>query len=123
MCNRLGVPVVIALSLLASACAGHLGAALNRASTTTVSISTGILTGNAQACAGLAYVPMANLQVYRGDSLVTAQRVPNGSTYRFVLPPGEYYVTNTGTPQRPLGRSVSVSSGGTAHVDIPNDCE
>jgi len=82
-----------------------------------------VLTGTARACAGLAYVPTAHLQVYRGDVLVAAQRVPDNSTYRFVLPPGRYDITNTGNPQRPLGHPVSVSAGATIHVNIPNDCE
>jgi hypothetical protein len=111
MGNRRAISVLGTVALLACACTGHNGA------------STGVLTGIARACSGLAYVPTANLQVYRGDVLVAAKRVPDNTTYRFVLSPGRYYITNTGTSQRPLGHSVSVSAGDTTHTNVPNDCE
>ena len=76
------------LSVLASACAGHKG------------VSTGVLTGAVHACAGPAHVVTAHLQVYRGDALIATRAVPDDSTYRFVLPPGQYYVTNTGNRER-----------------------
>ncbi len=122
MGNRLGISVLVALSLLASACGGHRGAAPNHSTTTTISTTRGVLTGTAYACSGPAYVATANLLVYRGDVLVATRRVPNASTYRFVLPPGHYYITNTGNPESGLGRSATVVAGDISHVDVPDLC-
>jgi hypothetical protein len=83
---------------------------------------TGVLTGNARACASLASVPMANLGVYRGSVLVARGRVPDDTTYRFVLPPGTYDITNTGNRDGGSGRSVTVVAGKTSQMDVPNLC-
>ena len=83
---------------------------------------TGVLTGNARACAGLASIPMANLGVYRGSVLVASKRVPDNTTYRFVVPPGIYYITNTGNVDGGSGRSVTVVAGKTSEMDVPNLC-
>jgi hypothetical protein len=122
MGNRLGISFLVALSMLASACSGHRGAAPHHSTTTTVPTSAGVLTGTAYACSGPAYVATANLQVYRGNVLVATRRVPNGSTYRFVLPPGRYYITNTGNLESGLGRSATVVAADTSHVDVPDLC-
>jgi hypothetical protein len=103
----------------------------------------GVLTGTAQACSGLLYVPTASLDVYRvptlpnqnniglnrehasgliGEShgvvLVATRKVPNESTYRFVLRPGHYYITNVGHFAPPLGYAASIASDRTSHVDV-----
>jgi hypothetical protein len=103
----------------------------------------GVLTGTAQACSGVLYVPTATLDVYRvptlpsqnnigldrehataliGDShgvvLVATKKFPNDSTYRFVLRPGHYYITNVGHFQPPLGYAASIASGRTSQVDV-----
>jgi hypothetical protein len=123
-----GLPALAVLAVLTGACTSHSETALS-----------GVLTGNARACSGLAYVPTAHLQVYRGDVLIASERVPDNSTYRFVVAPGRYYVTNTGNAgfappvggngivgkgglSRPYPPSVSVSAGGTTHVNVPDDC-
>lgn len=67
-------------------------------------------------------MPTANLQVYRANVLLTAKRVPDNSTYHLVLPPGRYYMTNTGNSEPGLGRSATVVAGVTSHVDVPDLC-
>ena len=84
--------------------------------------ATGVLTGNARACAGLASVPVANLGVYRGSVLVASERVPDNTAYRFVLRPGIYSITNTGSADGGLGRSATVVAGKTSKMDVPNLC-
>jgi hypothetical protein len=105
----------------------------------------GILTGTAQACGGLLYVPTAHLSVYRvsgiplesglpgsgnrhlgpgqqqlisSAELVATQRVPTGSLYRFVLEPGHYFLTNTGRFEPPLGQSAFVKANRITHLDV-----
>jgi hypothetical protein len=104
----------------------------------------GVLTGTVQACSGVLYVPTATLDVYRvprppsqsgiggldrenattliGEShgviLVATKKVPNDSTYRFVLRPGHYYITNVGHFEPPLGYAASIASGQTSQVDV-----
>jgi hypothetical protein len=94
--------------------------------------ATGVVTGTAQACAGPAYVPTANLRVYRGDAAtarndvyrranaVARKQVPTNMTYRFVLPPGRYFITNSSTQ---FARPFVLSAGTTVHLDVPNWCE
>ena len=94
--------------------------------------ATGIVTGTAQACAGPAYVPTANLRVYRGDAAtarndvyrranaVARKQVPTNTTYRFVLPPGRYFITNSSTQ---FAHPFVLSAGTTVHLDVPNWCE
>jgi hypothetical protein len=123
-----GLPVLAVLAILAGACTSHGDTALS-----------GVLTGNARACSGMAYVPTAHLEVYRGDVLVASERVPDNNTYRFVLAPGRYDVTNTGNAgfvlpvgrhsitdrgalPRPFALAASVSAGNTTHVNVPNNC-
>lgn len=81
----------------------------------------GVVTGTARACAGPIVMPLANLTEYRGAVVVATQRVPDNGTYRFVLSPGQYLLTNTGSPEG--GHLVSVPSGGTVHVDVPDECK
>ena len=123
-----GLPVLAVLAILAGACTSHGDTALS-----------GVLTGNARACSGMAYVPTAHLEVYRGDVLVASERVRDNSTYRFVLAPGRYYVPNTGHAgfvlpvgrrsitdrgalPRPFALAASVSAGSTTRVNVPNNC-
>jgi hypothetical protein len=125
--RRRAFSVLAVLSILISACTGH------------TEVSTGVLTGNAQACSGIESVPTAHLDVHKGTVLIASKDVPDNTTYRFVLPAGHYDITNTGTAgflpplgrndltrkgnfPRPLAHSVSISPGGTAHVDVPDDC-
>jgi hypothetical protein len=118
--TRTVVSVIIAAALLAGGCVNHRTAAPHRSTTTTA--ATGILTGTAQACAGLNYAPTAHLQVYRGQVLVASQKVPTDSTYRFVLRAGHYDITNTGTPDRGSAHPVTVTAGHASGVYVPNEC-
>jgi hypothetical protein len=104
---------------LAAGCGGAHGAAGRRPAP--AAATTGVVTGIADACAGLLSVATAHLEVYRGDVLVARQQVPNGTTYRFVLPPGLYTVTNTGDP-KDMGHQVSVAGGHTSALDIADAC-
>jgi hypothetical protein len=95
---------------------------------------TGVLTGTADACSGLpGHVPAdANLRVYRGDAAtarkdvyrpvdpVAKKQVPNNSTYRFALPSGRYFITNSSTQ---FAHPFVLVAGSTIHLDVPNGCE
>jgi hypothetical protein len=101
-------------------------------SPTSPQAATGVLTGTAEACAGLAYVPKANLRVYRGDAItarrevyrpadpVARKQVPTNTTYRFVLAPGRYFITNSSTQ---FAHPFVLTGGSTVHLDVPNWCE
>lgn len=86
--------------------------------------SKGILTGTAQACAGLPGSTPSSAQVtvfMRGTS-VAHRVIRNGGTYRIVLVPGVYDVTNEGTPGSGLGLGTTIIAGKTTHLDLPNSC-
>lgn len=117
--------LVAAIALLATV-AGCASAPVRRQS------STGVLTGTAQACAGLGYVAVAHLAVYRGDAAVARnevyqqvvpvarKQVPTNGTYRFDLPAGHYFITNTGDTE---GAHPFVISGGSiVRLNVPNTC-
>ncbi len=108
---RLRIVVLVVSSLLAGACGGARPGA-----------ATGVLTGTAQACASLQYVATARVEVYRNSVLVASRHVPNGGTYRFVLPPGRYDVTDTGNPEPRSGRAATVIAGRTSSIDVPDMC-
>jgi hypothetical protein len=119
---------------------GFLAAGLAACSATSAqSIATpGILTGTAQACSGVLYLPTATLDVYRvptlwsantnglerehvttlGVALVATEKVHTDSKYRFVLRPGHYFITNVGHYEPPLGYAASIASGRTSRVDV-----
>ena len=109
-----------------------LGLAGCSSSPTTPHQSTGVLTGTAQACAGLAYVPTATLRVYRGDAAtarndvyrranpVARKQVPTNTSYRFVLAPGRYFITNSSTQ---FAHPFVLLAGRKVHLDVPNWCE
>lgn len=82
---------------------------------------TGVLTGKAWPCAGPSFIHTARLWVYRGRTAVAHTEVPGGSTYRFVLPPGRYVVTNTGTSGGTP--NAVVVAGGTTRVNVPDLCK
>jgi hypothetical protein len=103
----------------------------------------GVLTGTAQACSGLLAAPVARLEVYRvtgrpsgqGSATVrfgwaaaqqttflSSQQVRNGGTYRFVLAPGRYDITNTGELQSGFYLTTSIESGRVRHLDVPDVC-
>jgi len=119
-CRASAVVVLAVVAGLAAACGGSHGTAGRRPGTTPAA-ATGVVTGTADACSGIMAEATAHLEVYRGDVLVARQQVPNGTTYRFVLPPGRYIVTNTGNPQN-IGDGVSVSDGHTSELDIADSC-
>ena len=101
--------VVFAIGLALSACP---------------SSPSGVMTGRVYTCTGLAFanrVPPATLEVYRDNRLVVYRRLPNGSTYRFVLAPGHYLVSNTGNAQTDA-HPFDVLAGQTVHLDIPDEC-
>ncbi len=120
-----------AIGLAAATLLGVLGLCGCSSSPTSPHASSGVLTGTAQACAGPVSVPIATLRVYRGDAntanrdvyrpskpLVT-ERVPTNSTYRFVLAPGRYFITNS-SPQ--FAHPFVLLAGATQHIDVPNWC-
>jgi len=83
--------------------------------------TTGVLTGKAWPCAGPHFIHVAHLTVFRGTTPVDHAQIPGGSTYRFVLPPGRYLVTNTGGPGG--APNVVVETGRTTHVNVPDLCK
>jgi hypothetical protein len=132
----IAVAVVIALVFLLPESRSLSGPNLrgDSSSPTSPPAVTGVLTGTADACAGLpGHVPTAaNLRVYRGDAAtarkdvyrpvdpVAEKQVPNNSTYRFVLPPGRYFITNSSTQ---FAHPFVLVAGSTIHLDVPNGCE
>ena len=83
----------------------------------------GEATGRAVACSGPAAEPLAHLSVYRGDTLVQRTSVPASSTFRFVLAPGTYVISNQGHPGRYVGSDpFHVRAGRTTHVVVRNFC-
>ena len=104
-----GVAAIVAISL--SAC-------------TSSTPTTGILTGTADACTGLAGSTTSSVSVvvFQGKQTVARQVVHNGGTYRIVLAPGTYGITNEGTPQQGLGLGAKIVAGKTNHLDLPNTC-
>jgi hypothetical protein len=95
--------------------------------------TSGVVTGIAQACAGPLYEPVAHLEVYRGDASlaraevyrnvvpVARKNVPTDTTYRFVLPPGHYFLSNTGNTEIP--QPFVLSAGRTVYLDVQNFCQ
>jgi len=82
--------------------------------------ATGVLTVTAWPCAGPRHVHTALVEVFLGTRLVAHDDVPGGSTYRFVLSPGRYEITNTG---RPGGTpNAAVVAGTVTRVDLPDLC-
>jgi hypothetical protein len=84
----------------------------------------GIVVGKAVSCSGPALTPVANLSVYRGDELVTKRSLPQGSQFRFRLPPGTYVISNQGHPGRFVGSApFRVRAGRTSRVVVKNFCK
>jgi len=81
----------------------------------------GVLTGWAEPCSGPEPLPTANVWVFEDRKLVDHVQIPSGRTYRFVLPPGRYEVTNAGGSGGSPNAPVVV--GHTTHVDLPDACE
>ncbi|HTU38154.1 MAG TPA: hypothetical protein VMF35_09060 [Acidimicrobiales bacterium] len=85
----------------------------------------GVAVGIAVPCAGPMFVPTAHLWVYRGAQLVAYRAVPTGATFRFVLRPGAYVISNDGDPRQPglpPGNAFAVHAGATTHVVVLNYC-
>ena len=83
----------------------------------------GVATGKAIACSGPAFEPVAHLSVYREDSLIRSLSLPQGDTFRFMLKPGVYVISNQGHPGRYVGSPpFRVRSGRTTHVTVRNFC-
>jgi hypothetical protein len=83
----------------------------------------GVATGRAVPCAGPPTVTIANLSVYHGSTLIRRSSVPAGTTFRFVLPPGTYVISNQGHPGQYVGsKPFRVRSGHTTHVVVRNFC-
>jgi len=82
--------------------------------------TTGVLTGIDDACSGPLRPDSAHVWVVRGTTTVAHAQVPNGGTYRFVLAPGRYKVSNVndlrGTP------NALVVAGRTTNVNLPDQC-
>jgi hypothetical protein len=76
----------------------------------------GVLTGMLRRCT--AYVQTRTVEVTGLDGKVVAtQRVADGSSYRFVLPPGRYFISTGG----PLDRAHPdmLAAGQPVHQDFP----
>lgn len=121
-----------ALWLSAASVVALLGLAGCSSGPTSPRATTGVLTGTAQACAGLVYVPTADVRVYRGDAdsatsdvyrrvvPVATEHVRTNTVYRFVLPPGRYFVTNSSTQ---FAHPFVLSAGSTVQLNGSNWCE
>jgi hypothetical protein len=81
----------------------------------------GTVIGKAVPCSGPMYVPTSHLSVFRGAALVAAGRFRSGSTFRFVLPPGRYVITdNRADPAG--GTHFRIRAGRLAHVVVIDGC-
>jgi hypothetical protein len=75
-------------------------------------------------CAGPSTVSIAQLNVYRGSTLVRRSSVTSGTTFHFVLPLGTYVISNQGHPGRYVGsKPFRVRSGQTTHVTVGDYCK
>jgi curli biogenesis system outer membrane secretion channel CsgG len=83
--SRLGAIATVAMTVALAGC------------TTSAAGPTGVVTGVAYACQGLALPPGEILHVrvslYSGSSLVASETVRSGTKYRFSVSPGSYCVT------------------------------
>lgn len=83
----------------------------------------GVATGRAVACSGPALDPVAHLNVYKGKTLVRSTSLPQGSTFRFILKPGTYVISNEGHPGRYVGSApFKVLAGRSTHVTVRDFC-
>ena len=130
MRGRWSTAILIATSILAASCSG--GSVQSG-----IEAPTGVLTGSAQACSGIANASEAQLNVYERvlwtepetgqrdftgvGKLVASQNVPNNGRYRFVLRPGQYYIANTSTGYPPP-LPTSVSAGQVTRMNVLNRC-
>ena len=76
-----------------------------------------MLTGTLSRCT--LHTDTKTVQVYGGseEKVVATQRVTEGHTYRFVLPPGRYFIS-TGGPLDKAHPAV-LSAGQTVHQNFP----
>jgi hypothetical protein len=81
----------------------------------------GAVSGTAVPCSGPMRIPTAHLDVFRGKAIVASGRFPTGSTFRFVLAPGRYTITDD--PAYPVGTPFRVRAGHLTHVVVVDDCE
>jgi len=85
----------------------------------------GVLTGTAEACVGVVLPGShveANVWAFRNGHLIGHKRVPSGTTYRFLLPPGSYGVTNMNNSPSAVLHVVQVFANRTTTVDLPDVC-
>ena len=89
--------------------------------TTSAAGPTGVVTGVAYACQGLAFPPGDVLHVkvslYSGPSLVASETVRSGAKYRFSVSPGSYRVTGWWG-----SKGVLVRAGNTTFTNLQNSC-
>jgi len=111
--------VLVAVALTFAAC------------TTSTSRPTGVVTGSANACRGLAVsakgLPPVTVVLYSGSRLITSETLPSGGEYRLTATPGAYTVkfrqragTRSFQPYRP--KSVTVQAGRTVTANFFNMC-
>lgn len=116
MVHRLAGLAIVGSALVVTGC----GASTPPAATT------GVLTGVAYPCLGLAAQSLgatsAHVEVYRSGRLVLSRVIPSGGTYRIVLSAGSYNVSDTGLSG--VGsHHVVVRAARTTHQDLPDLCE
>jgi len=111
MWRRLLVPLALG-GLLLGACSFDAGTALPRK---------GVVEGKAVPCAGPMEIPTAHLAVFRGRTLVASGRFPTGSTFRFVLRPGRYAITDNAAD--PMGTRFSIRASHLTHVVVVDSCD
>lgn len=108
--RKLVVVAMVVMTLMLTAC------------TTSTAKSTGVVTGVAYACQGLALPPGEVLHVkvslYSGPSLVASETVRSGAKYRFAVSPGSYRVTGWWG-----SKGVLVQAGRTVNASFPDYCK
>jgi hypothetical protein len=149
--------LTVATTLLVAACQQSGPTASQAAPTPSASVpaSFGVVVGQINVCVGMDYRPSppppphpaGTVVVLRGSATwvpvtaggltltlptesITAESIPAGGEYRFILPPGSYvifvpdggYGFAPGGPITPTGpyANVSVAAGQTTHQDVPD---
>ena len=112
MMKRIRGPLAVAICVF--------GLGLSSASAATP--ERGLVSGKAVPCSGPMYAPTAYVAVFHGKVLEVSRRLRTGSTFRFLLPPGRYVITNNraypkvGTPFRIRGNRLT-------HVVMTDACD
>ena len=101
----MAVMVVMTMTMMLAAC------------TTITMRSTGVVTGIADSCSGLEFVPHVKVRLYSGPTLLASETIRTGSRYRFSVEPGAYRVRTAAR-----SKSVVVKGGQAVTANLRITC-